>query len=211
MKVKSLLIVYKEKDEEYFKHLKALIDSKDDSKEGMVGVEDGTVRVFKCPEKQWMKYKAKGKENRLADKTLFIDDMKGITIPGPIEPVYNQYGISYGPIDKQHYVVEVDEKFVWNEDIYKRFQEELKQLTDKEGVAETDAFGEQEGAKERIKKNGGLVALSLLFPPALFIAGGMVVKDASEAIKNAKALRSQMLYFALSKVYLEELDAFMKS
>ncbi len=211
MKVKSLLIVYKDKDEEFFKHLKGLIDSKDDSQDGSVGVEDGTVRVFKCPEKQWLKYKAKGKEDRLADKTLFIDDMQGITVSGPVKPVYSKYGISYGPIDQLHYVVEVDEKYVWEEESYRRFQEELKQLTDKDGVTETDAFAGQTDAKDRIKKKGKFVALSLLFPPALLVTGGMVVKDASEVFKNAKVIRSQMLYFALTKVYLEELDAFMKS
>ena len=211
MKVKSLLIVYKDKDEEFFKHLKGLIDSKDDDQNGCVGVEDGTVRVFKCPEKQWLKYKAKGKEDRLADKTLFIDDMQGITAAGPIEPVYSKYGISYGPIDPLHYVVEVDEKYEWDEDAYRRFQEELKQLTDKDDVTETDAFAGQEEAKGRIKKNSKFVALSLLFPPALLVTGGIVAKEASEVFKNAKVIRSQMLYFALTKVYLEELDAFMKS
>ena len=211
MKVKSLLIVYKDKDEEFFKHLKGLIDSKDDDQNGSVGVEDGTVRVFKCPEKQWLKYKAKGTEDRLADKTLFIDDIQGIAVSDPVKPVYSQYGISYGPIDSLHYLVEVDEKYVWKEKAYRRFQEELKQLTDKNDVVDRDAFADQEDAKDRIKKKGKFVALSLLFPPALFVAGGMVAKDASEVFKNAKVIRSQMLYFALTKVYLEELDAFMKS
>lgn len=209
MKVKSLLIVYKDEDEEIFKHLKGLIDSNDDQ-DGSVGVEDGTVRVFKCPEKQWLKYKAKGKEDRLADKTLFIDDMQGITVSGPVKPIYSQYGISYGPIDSLHYLVEVDENYVWEKEVYRRFQEELKQLTNNADT-KTDAFASQEEAKERMKKNGKLLALSLLFPPALLLTGGMVAIDASEVSRNAKVIRSQMLYFALTKVYLEELDAFMKS
>lgn len=208
MKTKELLIVYKEKDEDFFKQLKDLIVKKDDEVDNTVGVEDGTVRPVKCSEKKWLAHKESGTDDRLlGDKIIFIDDIKDVTLTNP---VYNNYGISYGPIDNRHYAILVDEKYVWNELDYTSFQLELKQLTDNASISETDAFAGQEGAKKRIKEKGKIVALGLLFPPALIVAGGMVAKEASEAKKNSKVLRSQMLYFAVTKVYLEELDKFMK-
>ena len=207
MKVKSLLIVYKEKDEEFFKHLKGLIEAKDDGENGAIGTEDGTVRPFKCSEKQWLKHKEKEERiDKLADKFLFIDDIKDVLVP---DPVYNNYGISYGPVDRRNYVILIDEKFEWNEELYNQFQNELKRITDVT-LAETNAYARGENAKEGLKKKGPFLALGLLFPPALAVAGPMVAKDASDAIKNFNVLRSQMLYFAITKVYLEELDAFMK-
>ena len=208
MKVKSLLIVYKDKDEEFFKQLKELIITKDDEVGNTIGVEDGSVRPIKCSEKKWLEHKESGRNDRLlGDKIIFIDDIKDVTLSNP---VYNKYGISYGPIDDRHYAIVVDEKHVWNELDYTSFQLELKQLTDNASISEKDAFAGQEGAKKKIKQKGKFVALSLLFPPALIVTGGMVAKDASEARKNSKLIRSQMLYFAITKVYMEELDRFMK-
>lgn len=208
MRVKSLLIVYKEKDESFFKKLKDLIVAKDDDLDSTIGVEDGTVRPIKCSEKKWLEHKESGRDDKLlGDKILFIDDIKDITLSNP---VYNKYGISYGSIDQRHYAIVVDEKYAWNELDYTSFQLELKQLTDNANISETDVFSEQTGAKKRIRDKGKLAVLGLLFPPALIVAGGMAIKDASDIKKNSQLLRSQMLYFAITKVYLEELDKFIK-
>lgn len=208
MKVKSLLIVYKEKDAEFFKQLKDLIVTKDDDLDKTVGVEDGTVRPIKCSEKKWLEHKDSGRDDKLlGDKIIFIDDIKDVTLRSP---VYNKYGISYGPIDKRHFAIVVDEKYAWNEVDYTSFQLELKKLTDNATITETDAFTGQEAAKKKMKEKGKFMALGLLFPPALIVAGGMAVKDVSDVKKNSKLLRSQMLYFAITKVYLEELDKFIK-
>ena len=208
MKVKTLLIVYKEKDESFFKQLKDLIDAKDDAQGRIVGVEDGTVRTFKCSEKQWLEHKAKGRENKLADKILFIDDVKDVELS---HPVYSKYGISYGPIDQQQFAIVVDEKYVWDDSTYKEFRSELDRLTeDESALGNSDAFLNQETAKKNARKNGAIAALGLLFPEALVIGGGMVAKNLSDARKNADMLRSQMMCFAITKVYQEEMDKFMK-
>ena len=60
---KTLLIVYREQDEAYFKQLKNLIDAKDDGDE-IIGVEDGSVRTLKCTTSQWYKYKDQGRAKR---------------------------------------------------------------------------------------------------------------------------------------------------
>ena len=206
MRVKTLLIVYKEKDEAYFKQLKNLIDAKDDS-DKTVGVEDGTVRTYKCPESLWLEHKAKGREKSLADKIIFIDDIKDIKLSSP---VYNKYGISYGPIDKQQFAVVVDEKYAWDDDTYFNFRTELEHLTD-DGTISEDAMANQKKNQKNRKRNGMVAALGVLFPVAFIVAGGMVTKNLADAKKNADTLRNQMLYFAITKVYLEELDKFMKA
>ena len=159
MKVKSLLIVYKDKDEEFFKQLKELIITKDDEVGNTIGVEDGSVRPIKCSEKKWLEHKESGRDDRLlGEKIIFIDDIKDVVLSNP---VYNKYGISYGPIDNRHYAIVVDEKYIWNEHDYTSFQLELKQLTDNSSISEQDAFAGQEGAKKKIKQKGKFVALSL--------------------------------------------------
>lgn len=203
----ELLIVYKEKDEEFFKHIKGLIESKDDNEKGIVGVEDGTVRVMKCPEKTWLLHKANGRENKLPQKILFIGGIKGISLKNYS---YNEHGIAYGPINQNHYAIAIDEKYQWDELDYTSFQLELKRLTNNASITEIDAFKGKERSKRNMKDNSPFASLGLLLPSAFIAAGVLYAKDAKEAIKNAKILRSQMLYFAVTKVYFEELDKFMK-
>ena len=206
MRVKTLLIVYKEKDEAYFNQLKSLIDAKDDS-DKPVGVEDGTVRTYKCPESLWFEHKAKGREKSLADKIIFIDDIKDIEL---VSPVYNKYGISYGPIDEQQFAIVVDEKYAWDDETYLSFRTELEQLADDETLSEDAMADQKKNQKNRIR-NGMVAAFGILFPAAFIVAGGMIAKTLADAKKNADALRNQMLYFAITKVYLEELDQFIKA
>ena len=206
MKVKTLL--YKEKDETYFKQLKDLIEAKDDAQDSIVGVEDGTVRAFKCSEKQWLEHKAHGSENKLADKILFIDDIQDVVLK---DPIYKKYGISYGAIDQQQFAIIVDEKYAWDEPTYKDFKLDLSQLSDDESISSKNAYGNQENAKKSAKRSGAIAALGVLFPVAFVVGGGLVAKSLSDAKKNADTLRQQMLYFAINKVYREELDKFMKA
>ena len=207
MRVKTLLIVYKEKDEKFFEQLKDLLEAKDDDLNEIIGVQDGSVRPFKCSEKQWLEHKSKGRIEKLADKVLFIDDLADITLP---HPVFNKYGISYGPIDNNSYAIIVDEKHNWDEETYAEFQSELKAVTDDEKITEIDAFEGKKNTKTKLKKGRKAAFLGLLLPGVLFVAGGMLAKGASDAKKIDEILRSQMLYYAITKVYLEELDNFMK-
>ena len=208
MNIKTLLLVYKERDEEFFTHLKSLIDTKDDNETGIVGVEDGSVRVFKCPESQWLTHKANGRADKLADKVLFIDDINGISLK---DCVYNEYGISYGPIDQRHFAIIVDEKYHWRVEKYAEFQSKLKQLVNDAEVTSVDAIPRIKEAKRNMKDNKPFAALGILCPLANIPTAIIYAKDMEEVKKNEKALRSQMLYYAINKVYFEELDHFMKS
>ena len=206
MDIKTLLIVYQDKDKEFFKHLKNLIESKDDEPGNLIGVEDGTVRVFKCSDKKWLEHKGTTREKKLADKVLFIDDIRDVELSAP---EFKRYGISYGQVDRTHYAVIVDEKYVWNEEEYKDFRIELMKYCD-DSVSEMDAFAAQERAKREAQNSAKFAAFGLLIPASLILTGGLVAKNLTEAKKKAEVLRKQMLYYAINKVYREELDSFMK-
>ena len=205
---KSLLIVYKERDEEFFSHLKQLIDAHDDHDGSIVGIEDGSVRVMRCPESQWLTHKANGRADKLADKVLFIDDINGISLK---DCVYNEYGISYGPIDQRNFAIIVDEKYHWRVEKYAEFQSKLKQLVNDTEITSVDAIPRIKEAKRNMRDNKPFAALGIICPLANIPSAIIYAKDLEEVKKNEKALRSQMLYFALNKVYFEELDHFMKS
>ena len=207
----SLLIVYKEKDKEYFKHLKSLIDSKDDTSEAIVGTEDGTVRVMKCVEQKWLQWEKRDKGDsakNLAGKILFIGDIKDIKVNFPD---FNQYGIKYGCVDESSFAIQVDENHEWKPEEYAAFLKELKELTGKE-VAKKNAYEQLKDAKDDTKKAAFATAAALaLFPPAAFYIGGLAADAVQDMISNKKLIREQMLYFGITKAYLESLDDFMKT
>lgn len=206
----SLLVVYKEKDAHFFKHLKELINSFDDTNEAIVGTEDGTVKVMRCEEQKWLEWTKRDNSiiSRMADKFLFIDeDKKGLFD----NPLYSRYGVSFGIINENFFSIKIDDNYSWTEYEYQAFSKELKELVDKE-IAEVNVYELLQASKEKAKEKAGLAALALaLFPPAVPFAGGAVAADTAEVIRNKKLLRDQMLYFALSKAYYEGLEDFMKS
>ena len=206
-KTKTLLIVYRESDEAYFKQLKDLIDATDDENDAIIGVEDGSVRPLKCTTSQWYKYKDLGREKTLADKILFIDD----SVPMKLTDIYyDKYGISYGIIDEQQFALIIDEAYEWDEKTYSEFQSELKQFTDDEKIS-SNAYAKKKELEYKLCRNNGLIRLSMFCPPAMIALGGVTVKNLSDAKKNTDLIRKQMLSFGITKVYLEVLDRFMKS
>ena len=211
MKLKNtLLIVYKQKDEVYFKHLKELIDSFDDTEDSIVGTEDGTVRPMRCEERKWLKWAERshdGNTKRLADKYLFIGDIKGIELDSP---QYSRYGVKFGPLNKQYYAINVDEDYDFDENSYANFMKELNSLVNND-ITEVSAFDDMQDAKDIAKKAGaGAAAALVLFPPAAPFFGGIVGAGANDYKKSKDILRAQMLYFAVTKAYLEGLEDFMK-
>ncbi len=203
---KSLLIVYKERDEEFFTHLKGLIDAQDDHNGSIVGIEDGSVRVMRCPESQWLMHKAKGNTDKLAEKVLFIDDIKGVSLTNY---VFNQFGIAYGAMDQRQYAIIIDEKYPWDEMEYAIFQSDLKRFVSNSEVASVDAIKGIKSAKRNMKDNKPFAALGIICPLANIPTAILYAKDLEDVKKNEKALRSQMLYYAINRVYLEELDSFI--
>lgn len=206
----SLLVIYKEKDRDFFKHLKELVDSYDDTQDSIIGTEDGTVKVIRCEEKKWLEWTKRDNDfiSRMADKFIFIDLIKYMDYE---VPVYNQYGVSFGRLDDRVFSISVDDDYEWTDYLYQAFSKELQELTDKE-IAEINAYEKLKKSKKKTTEKAALAfAAFALFPPAVPFAGGAIAVDANELAKNKQLLREQMLYFAISKAYYEGLEEFMKN
>lgn len=190
----SLIVVYKEKDEMAVNQLRKLLDSKDDTEDGVVGVQDRTVKVVAWTEKVWLQNKASGK---LDSKVLLIDDIKGAKNLLPIiEVKYSQHGITYGWAGNQA-IISIEEKALFKKEDYEAFLADLKAIADRIG-AEYGKKVEEEAAK--LLKEVWLTAIPLV---GNFFSGKLM----GDALRQ---VREQMVMFAVTHIYLNHLDSFMK-
>jgi hypothetical protein len=81
---KTLLVIYKEKDEVVLNQLKKLVALKDDKEEQVIGTEDGTVNIVAWNEKLYIENKKSGNVENVSDKILFIGDIKGTEMLSPV-------------------------------------------------------------------------------------------------------------------------------
>lgn len=199
--ITSLLVVYQKRDEEIFSHLKDLVERNDDGEDyEIVGTEDGTVRVIKCTEDIWLVHKKAGREKNLAEKVIFIGDIKGSENPISI---YREHGISYGKIDNDHMKINVDENYIWNREEYSIFLSELKSV-----VISADEIKASVEKKSRTKAS--MVVGGILFPPLQIYNAVALAIDAKDARKDSKLMRKQMLLYGVSKLYYNDLEKFIK-
>jgi len=204
---KPLLVVYKEKDEMILNQLKKLVDTKDDGDEGaIVGTEDGTVKIVSWDEKLWLQNKKAGNTGDLADKILFIGDIKGTEKLAPVVSVkFDKFGVSYGFAGNQALLM-IDTKKLSKREDYEAFLAELTETTDL-------AIGKQDkknkpGEKKQWLKLGVVATLTAAVPVLGGIASGVIYKDLFD---DAKLVRSQMLIYGITKLYINDLDDFMKA
>lgn len=190
----SLIVVYKEKDEMAVNQLRKLLDSKDDTEDGVVGVQDRTVKVVAWTEKVWLQNKASGK---LDSKVLLIDDIKGAKSLLPIiEVKYSKHGITYGWAGNQA-IISIEEKALFKKEDYEAFLADLKEIADRIG-AEYGKKVAEDAAK--LLKEVWLTAIPLV---GNFFSGKLM----GDALKQ---VREQMVMFAVTHIYLNHLDKFMK-
>ena len=191
---KPLLVVYKDKDEMILNQLKTLVDTKDDSEDGtVVGTEDGTVRIVAWNEKTWLQNKKAGNTGDLADKILFIGNIKGTDKLEPVLSIkFNEHGVKYGIAGNQALII-VDHKALRAKEDYDAFLKDLNEITDL-AIAK----------KKKKNKNWFFVAKSAIpyIGPVLF---------SRDMFDDAKLAREQMLFYGITKLYLNDLDGFMKA
>lgn len=203
---KPLLVVYKEKDEMILNQLKKLVDTKDDNAEGTVGTEDGTVKIVSWDEKLWLQNKKAGNTGDLADKILFIGDVKGTDKLAPVLSVkFDKFGVSYGFAGNQALLM-IDAKKLSKREDYEAFLAELGETTDL-------AIGKKDktikpGEKKTWFKIGVVAAAAVVNPILSGIASTVLYKD---LFGDAKLVRSQMLIYGITQLYLNDLDGFMKA
>ena len=190
---KELLIIYKAKDEELFDHIESLLLSEDDSDTEMVGVKDNSVAVYKSL------FSIYGKLQDSADKFLFVD-----CAPKNYEKcqLFNKFGVSYGSIDSNKMYIMIDGSFKWDKNIYGIFLRELHSLLDKP-IADIVAFKEPQ---DRIPKTP--LELSLRLASVVPVIGiPMQVNDIRKDYQNKATLRKQLLYYGLTKMYLDNMES----
>lgn len=203
---KPLLVVYKEKDEMILNQLKKLVDTKDDIDGAQVGTEDGTVSIISWDEKLWLQNKKAGNTGDLADKILFIGDIKGTEKLSPVIDVkFEKHGVTYGFAGNQA-LLTVNPKVLSARNNYVAFLDELGTVTDL-AIAKQDKKMKP-GEKKQWAKVGAVAALMAVNPLIASIASGTIYKD---LFGDAKLVKNQMLIYGITQLYLNDLDAFMKA
>ena len=200
----SLLVVVKNEDNQIYEKMKELVDRDDDNGDIIVGTKDGTVRTVKCTESEWVSHKKSGHADLLADKFLFIDVTKEIVKP---DRKYDKYGVSYG-YEGNVFVLYIDDKYVWTNDKYEAFLNELKVYAEENEIKAH--YASKDNKPQNAKKNLLFAAGALLFPPVAIAGAVKGTKSIVNAINDKKELRKQMIMFGIYKLYYDELDVFIR-
>lgn len=203
---KKLMVVYEKKDEMPFNYLKKLIETDDDDKENniIVGSEDGSISVIGWTEKVYRDNKEKG---NISNKIIFLDDVKGVKKITPImDKKFDKFGISYGFAGNQA-VISIDESAVKDKKVYKEmidfFEEYYKEKNFRDINSDVNPKSTSNPGDAKKKK---IVAIAVT---ACYPLGG--IPYVVDAVKTNRKLRDEMFLFAITKFYLDELDAFVKS
>ena len=203
---RNLIVVYKEKDEVALNQLRKLVDSKDDyDNGGIVGTEDGTVKIISWNEKTWIDNKKAGNTGDIDDRILFLGDIKGVEKLIPtLDIKFNEYGVMYGFSGKQAAII-VDSKQLIKKEVYDKFIKDLEKVCDSTLVKEKRSLDFND--KNKNFKNGlKLFAFTVLGGPVGTVGGAI-----KYAFDDFKLVSNQQMMYAVVKLYLNDLDGFMKN
>lgn len=164
--VRTLILVFKDKDELYSNLLRKLVDTKDDNQDTgeVVGTEDGSVEIVAWNEKQWLANKG-----TISSKVLFLGEVKDADKLIPIIDVkYNKFGITYGWAGNQA-VIYADPKALKSREDYNAFLDKLKQQKNNIEISEKQ---KKLGFNVRtVLKGAGTLFLPFVWP---FLAGSLI-------------------------------------
>lgn len=203
---RNLLVVYKKKDELTLNHLKKFVDTKDDDSENekIIGTEDGSVKIVSWDEKTWLDNKKAGNTGDVDDKILFLGNIKGVDKLIPtLDIKFNKFGVSYGFSGKQAAII-IDPTQLNKRETYLKFIDDLKSVCECKTTDRARAYDSRN--KKAFKTEVFFTAIFALTNPislATFLVG--------EAFDDAETVHNQQLLYGVAKLYLNDLDAFMKS
>lgn len=203
---KNLLVVYKNKDELTLNHLKKFVDTKDDDAENekIIGTEDGSVKIISWDEKTWLDNKKAGNTGDVDDKILFLGNIKGVDKLIPtLDIKFKKYGVLYGFSGKQAAII-IDPKPLKNRKTYNEFIEDLKSVCDSKTTNKARAFDPRD--EKAYKAEVFFTTVFALTNPAS-LTGFLL----AAAFDDAETVHNQQLLYGVAKLYLNDLDAFMKS
>ena len=228
---KTLIVVFK--DEMLLNQIRKLVETKDDTDEGIVGTKDGSIKIISWNEKMWLGQKKMGNIN---NKVLFIDDIKETDQLIPlIEVKFEKHGVMYGWAGNQA-VITCDPKKLTEEE-YQEFLNEIKKLDipdeiknanknpENDDLAKQDAKGNLDNSanekEEADNKDDSTNIFSNLrnvaevgaelFGDAFDIASKNVEGIVKSITRDKTAMRRQLLFYGIINLYYDDLETFMNS
>ena len=222
---KTLIVVYK--DELLMNQLKKMVETHDDSDEGVVGTRDDSINIVSWTEKVWNGNKKAG---NIQGKILFLGDIKGTDKLIPVLDVkFDDCGVKYGWAGNQA-VLFVDPKTLTDRKAYDEFLQRLSDLpvpdflkTMKDNVIATGTDPESESVEdiEVLSEDGKVVKTKI--PKFIKVAqkaietgaeavgkvGNQVAARSEELFRNKNLMKRQMLFYGVIHLYNDGLEKFM--
>lgn len=232
---KTLIVVYK--DELLVNQLKKLVESNDDTEQGIVGTKDNSINIVSWEEKVWLSNKKAG---NIQGKILFLGEIKGADMLIPvIDNKFDECGVRFGWAGNQA-VVYADPKALTSRKDYDVFLEKLSALpvpsflkATKKNIAETAAgsepvtsdetFTEDEsdnindkvGEDGKKHKKADIVnEVKQAFSAgadAVGKVGTQVAEKSEEIFRNKSLMKRQMLFYGVVSFYNDGLEEFMNA
>lgn len=225
---KTLIVIYK--DELLMNQLKKMVETNDDTDEGIVGTRDNSINIVSWKEKVWLENKKAG---NIQGKILFLGDIKGSDKLIPVLDVkFDDSGVRYGWAGNQA-VLYADPKLLVDRQAYDDFLKKLSDLpvpeflkTMKENVVSTGKDPETElkgdtpnvevevedskNKKPRMPKIFKVAQKAVLSgADAVGKVGSQVASRSEELFRNKTLMRRQMLFYGVIQLYCNDLETFM--
>lgn len=232
---KTLIVVYK--DELLMNQLKKMVESHDDTEDGVIGTRDDSINIVSWTEKVWLGNKKAG---NIQGKILFLGEVKGTDKLIPVIDVkFDDCGVKYGWAGNQA-VLFVDPKALTNREGYDSFLKKLSDLpvpdflkTWKEEIKTAEPEEEQietlpedapaidetesdntvsEKAEKKHSTPGFFKAVKNRFDNRTVAISKMrkgVVAKTEELFRDKSLMKRQMLFYGVVHLYNDGLDRFM--
>ena len=231
---KTLIVVYK--DELLMNQLKKMVETHDDSENGVVGTKDDSINIVSWTEKVWLGNKKAG---NIQGKILFLGEIKGTDKLIPVIDVkFDKCGARFGWAGNQA-VVYADTKVLTTREDYDAFLEKFSALpvpdflkATKENIAAAGTNQETEGTVEqhtedvpenshsdsvevdekKHKKVDVLKGVKKAFSTgadAIGKVGTQVASKSEEVFRNKSLMKRQMLFYGVVSLYNDGLEKFM--
>lgn len=221
---KTLIVVYK--DEMFVNQLRKLVETNDDASDGQpVGTRDDSINIVAWTEKVWLENKKAG---NIKDKVLFLGDIKGTDKLIPVVDVmFDDCGVKYGWAGNQA-VLYADTKTVSDRESYLTFIKKLSDLPVPEMIkrpksakieeqSAEESLAEEpkmeiniDGEKEKVPalllkvKDGILKSVDVVGK-----AGNKVVDKTGDLLGDKNAVKRQLMFYGIVKLYQNGLEEFM--
>ncbi|MGI6237787.1 MAG: hypothetical protein ACOYI7_09660 [Candidatus Excrementavichristensenella sp.] len=217
---KTLIVVYK--DELLMNQLKKMIETHDDTEEGIVGTKDKSINIVSWTEKVWLGNKKAG---NIQGKILFLGDIEGTDKLIPVIDVkFDDCGVKYGWAGNQA-VLYVEPEALISREAYDEFLKKLSDLpvpsflkTAQENIASTRTDGfdsediEEKDVEEKYKAPDFLNAAMKVIETgadAIEKVGKQVAAKAEEIFRDKSLMTRQMLFYGVVHLYKDGLESFM--